>query len=61
MGFEELVKTLYNEDFEILKKEFPVNWNYLKKKITYPYEFFNGFDDHQKSVIIIEIENFFIE
>ena len=60
-GFEELVKTLDNEDFEILKKEFPDKWNYLQKKLAYPYEFFNGFDDYQKSVINIEIEDFFMK
>ena len=33
-----------------LKREFLGKWKYLTKKLAYPYEYFNCFDDHQKPV-----------
>ena len=41
-GLDELVKTLNEKDFEILKKEFPDNWQLLSKKLAYPYEYFKN-------------------
>ena len=38
------------DDFQILRKEFLGKWEYLKKKIAYPYGFFNIIDDYQKPV-----------
>ena len=35
---DSLVKKLDNDDFIILKKEFPDKWQYLSKKLAYPYE-----------------------
>ena len=45
-----LVKKLVNDDFDILKKEFPDKWEYLNEKLAYPYEYFNSIDEYQKSV-----------
>ena len=39
-GLDNLVKTLNEDDFKILKKEFPNNWQLLNKKLAYPYEYF---------------------
>ena len=35
---EKLFKNLDNDDFVNLKKEFPDKWQYLNKKLAYPYE-----------------------
>ena len=40
-----LVKNLDEDDFKTLKKEFPDKWQYLNRKIAYPYEYFNYIDD----------------
>ena len=45
-----LVKKLNEDDFKILKKEFPDKWQYLNKKIAYPNENFNNIDDFKKPV-----------
>ena len=37
-------------DLKILKTGFPDKWNYLTKKLAYPYEYFNSIDDYQKPV-----------
>ena len=37
-SLDKLVKNLDLDDFVILKKEFPDKWQYLNKKIAYPYE-----------------------
>ena len=54
-----LVKILDNDDFIILKKEFPDKWQYLNKKLAYPYEYFNSFDDYKKPVYNLKKEDFF--
>ena len=38
MSLDGLVKNLIEDDFKILKKQFPDNWQYLNKKLAYPYE-----------------------
>ena len=38
------------DDFKILKREFPDKWQYLNKKLAYPYEYFNSIDDYKKPV-----------
>ena len=43
----------------ILKKEFPDKWQYLNKKLAYPYEAFNSIDDYKKPVNKLKKENFF--
>ena len=42
-----------------MKKEFPENWQYLNKKLTYPYEFSNSIDDYKKPVNNFKKEDFF--
>ena len=44
---------------KILKTEFPDKWNYLTKKLAYPYEYFNIIDDYQKSINKLKKKNFF--
>ena len=51
-GLDSLVKNLDEDDFKILKKEFPDKWQYLNKKLAYPYEYFNSIDDYKKPVHI---------
>ena len=58
-GLDSLVKNLDNDDFIILKKEFPDKWQYLNKKLAYPYEYFNCIDDYQKPVNELKKEHFF--
>ena len=54
-----LFKNLDEDDFKILKKEFPDKWQYLNKKLAYPYEYFNSIDDNKKPVDNLKRENFF--
>ena len=56
---DKLVKNLHDNDFKLLKKEFPDNWQYLNKKLAYPYEYFNSIDDYKKPVDNLEKKNFF--
>ena len=42
MSLEGLVKNLNEDDFKILTKEFPDKWQYLNKKLSYPYQNFNS-------------------
>ena len=56
---DKLVKNLDEDDFKILKKEFPDKWQYLKKKLAYPYEYFISIDDYKKPVNSLKRENFF--
>ena len=49
-SLDNLVKNFENDDFVILKKEFPDRWQYLHKKLAYPYEYFNSIDDYKKPV-----------
>ena len=58
-GLDSLVKNLDEDDFKILKKEFPDKWQYLNKKLAYPYEYFNSIDDYKKSVHNLKKEDFF--
>ena len=58
-SLDELVKNLDEEDFKILKKEFPDKWQYLNKKLAYPYQYFNSINDYQKSVNDLKKEDFF--
>ena len=37
-------------DLKLSKTEVPDKWNYLTKKLAYPYEIFNSIDDYQKPV-----------
>ena len=58
-SLDELVKNLDEEDFKILKKEFPDKWQYLNKKLAYPYQYFNSINDYQKPVNNLKKEYFF--
>ena len=58
-SLDKLVKNLDEDDFKILKKEFPDKWQYLNKKLAYPYEYFNSIDDYKKPVNKLEKEDFF--
>ena len=58
-GLDSLVKNLDEDDFRILKKEFPDKWKYLNKKLAYPYEYFNSIDDYKKLVHNLENKDFF--
>ena len=60
-GLDSLVKSLVEDDFKILKKEFPDKWQYLNKKLAYPYEYFNSIDDYKKPVHNLKKEDFFSE
>ena len=56
---EALLNYMGENDFELLKTEFPDKWNYLTKKLAYPYEFFNCIEDYQKPVDNLKKEDFF--
>ena len=56
---DKLGKNLDVDDFIILKKEFPDKWQYLNKKLAYPYQYFNSIDDYQKPVDNLKKEDFF--
>ena len=58
-SFDKLAKTLDENDFIILEKEFPEKWNNLNKKLAYPYRNFNSVDDNQKPVDKLKKEDFF--
>ena len=58
-SLDKLVKNLDKDDFIILKKEFPDKWQYLNKKLAYPYEYFNSIDDYKKPVNNLKKEDFF--
>ena len=58
-SLDNLVKNLDVDDFKILKKEFPDKWQYLNKKLAYPYQYFNTIDDYQKPVDNLKKEDFF--
>ena len=47
------------DDFKILKKEFPDKWRYLYKKLAYPYQYFNSIDEYKKPVDNLKKEDFF--
>ena len=48
-------------DLKLLKTEVPDKWKYLTKTLAYPFEYFNSFDDYQKSVDNLKKKNFFSE
>ena len=56
---DKLVKNLDEDDFKILKKEFPDKWQYLNKKLAYPYQYFISINDYQKPVDNMKKEDFF--
>ena len=58
-SLDKLVKNLDENEFKILKKEFPDKWEYLKKKLAYPYQYFNSIDYYKKPVDNLEKEDFF--
>ena len=58
-GLDSLVKNLDEDDFKILKKEFPDKWQYLNQKLAYPYEYFNSIDDYKPPVHNLENKDFF--
>ena len=58
-ALDSLVKNLDENDFKMLKKEFPDKCQYLNKKLAYPYEYFNSIDDYQKPVDNLEKKDFF--
>ena len=58
-SLDKLVKNLDDDDFKNLKKEFPDKWQYLNKKLAYPYQYFNSIVDYKKPVNDLKKENFF--
>ena len=58
-SLDKLVKNLDEDDFKILKKEFPDKRQYLNKKLAYPYQYFNSIDDYKKPVDNLKKEDFF--
>ena len=42
-----------------MKTEFHDKWKFFKKKLAYPYEYFNSIDDYQNPVDNIKKEDFF--
>ena len=58
-SLDKLVKNLDEDDFKILKKEFFDKWQYLNKKLAYPYDYFNSINDYQKPVNNLKKEDFF--
>ena len=47
---EALLNYMGENDLKTIKTEIPDKWNYLTKKLAYPYEFFDCIDDYQKTV-----------
>ena len=58
-SLDKSVKNLDEDDFKILKKEFPDKWQYLNKKLAYPYQYFSSINDYQKPVDNLKKEDFF--
>ena len=58
-SLDKLVKNLDEADSKILKKEFPDKYQYLNKKLAYPYQYFNSIDDYKKPVDNLKKEDFF--
>ena len=58
-SLDKLVKNLDEDDFKLLKKEFPEKCQYLNKKLAYSYQYFNSIDDYKKSVNNLKKEDFF--
>ena len=45
--------------FEILKKEYPDNWQLLNKKLSYPYQYFNKIEDYSKDISTLTKKEYF--
>ena len=58
-SLDKYVKNLDEDDFKILRKEFSDKWQYLNKKLAYPYQYFNSIDDYQKAFDKLKKEDFF--
>ena len=58
-SLDKLVKSLDEDDSKIFKREFPDKWQYLNKKLAYPYQYFNSINDYQKPVDNLKKEHFF--
>ena len=56
---ETLINYMSENDFKLLETEIPDKWKYSIKKLAYPDEFFNCFEDYQKSVGNLKKEDFF--
>ena len=56
---EPLLDYVGENDLKNLKTGFPDKWKILTKKLAYPYEYFNGFNDYQKLVNNLKREDFF--
>ena len=49
-SLEKLTESLKDEDYIHLKRNFPNHWNLLKKKLSYPYEFYKNLEDYEKPI-----------
>ena len=58
-SLDKLVKNLDEDDFKVLKKEFPDKWQHLNKKLAYPYQYFNSINAYKKPVNDLKKEDFF--
>ena len=48
---DNLVKTLNEDDFKILKKEFPINWELLNKKVSLSHmNILKNLEDYSKDI-----------
>ena len=56
---EALLDYMGENNLKILKTGFPDKWKFLTKKLAYPYEYFNSFDDYKKPVNKLEKKHFF--
>ena len=57
-SLDSLVKSLHEDDLQLLKKEFPENVDLLNKKLAYPYEYFNSFEDYEVSFDSLSRESY---
>ena len=57
-SLDKLIKNLDEDDFKILKKEFPDKGQYLNKKLAYPYQCINNIVDYKKPVDKLKKEDF---
>ena len=56
---EALINYIGENDLKISKTGLPYKWNYLTKKLAYPYEYFNSIEEYQKPVDNLKKEHFF--
>ena len=54
-----IVKNLGSDVFVIMKKKLPEKWQYMNKKLAYPYQYFSSIDDFKKPVDNLNKEDFF--